>query len=179
MTPRVFWTSDTHFGHAAVIGYCNRPYASVEEMDRALVKNWNDVVGPRDTVYHLGDFCMGPKTNIAKYRRKLNGDIILVAGNHDRSRTAMLAGGMDAYFRELVLEPGLGVRIEMRHIPSYAPLVVGARVTYQFCGHVHGKWARLGNVINVGVDVQGYRPRTLTELLATAETPAGEDDDPA
>jgi calcineurin-like phosphoesterase family protein len=52
---KVFFTSDTHFGHANIIKYCGRPFASVEEMNRELIARWNAVVGPRDTVYHLGD----------------------------------------------------------------------------------------------------------------------------
>ncbi len=52
----IFFTSDTHFGHKDIIDYYKRPYASVEEMDAALEKNWNETVKPNDKVYHLGDF---------------------------------------------------------------------------------------------------------------------------
>ena len=53
-----FFTSDTHFGHNNIIEYCKRPYTSVEEMDAALEKNWNEVVKPDDLVYHLGDLAI-------------------------------------------------------------------------------------------------------------------------
>ncbi len=33
----VWFTSDTHFGHDAIRRYCNRPFASVEEMDDQLI----------------------------------------------------------------------------------------------------------------------------------------------
>lgn len=56
---KVFFTSDTHFGHKAIIGFCDRPFSSVEEMTEVLVENWNSVVGPTDTIYHLGDFAFG------------------------------------------------------------------------------------------------------------------------
>lgn len=56
-----FFTSDTHFGHVNIILYCNRPFASVLEMNEQVIARWNDRVGPRDTVYHLGDFAMGLK----------------------------------------------------------------------------------------------------------------------
>lgn len=73
----------THFGHANIIGLCHRPFASVEEMDRAMIANWNRVVGPRDRVYHLGDFAFrGPPA--AHYERQLNGTLVKIQGNHDR-----------------------------------------------------------------------------------------------
>ena len=52
----IFFTSDTHFNHKAIISYCSRPFESVEEMNDRLIDNWNQVVKPSDTVYHLGDF---------------------------------------------------------------------------------------------------------------------------
>ncbi len=53
----LYFTSDTHFGHKNIIQTCNRPFASVDEMDEAMVARWNQRVGPDDTVFHLGDFC--------------------------------------------------------------------------------------------------------------------------
>jgi calcineurin-like phosphoesterase family protein len=52
----VYFTADQHFGHAGIIGLCKRPFRSVEEMDEAMIANWNAVVGPDDEVWHLGDF---------------------------------------------------------------------------------------------------------------------------
>ena len=54
----IFFTSDTHFNHKAIISYCSRPFESVEEMNDRLIDNWNQVVKPNDTVYHLGDFAL-------------------------------------------------------------------------------------------------------------------------
>ena len=53
-----FFTSDHHFGHRRIIDYCGRPYAHVDEMDEALIANWNARVGHSDVVYHLGDFTL-------------------------------------------------------------------------------------------------------------------------
>lgn len=48
-----FVLADTHFGHANVIKYDNRPFADVNEMDNKMIQNWNSVVKPSDTIYHL------------------------------------------------------------------------------------------------------------------------------
>lgn len=77
-----FFTSDTHFGHANIIKYSTRPFASAKEMDDTIIHNWNAVVKPGDTVYHLGDFAVGgPEAD--EYLRRLNGNIKFCWGNHD------------------------------------------------------------------------------------------------
>ena len=53
---RVFVTADHHWGHANILGYCDRPFDNVEEMDAEMVRRWNEVVGSDDEVFHLGDF---------------------------------------------------------------------------------------------------------------------------
>ena len=97
---KVWFTSDTHFGHANIIKYCHRPFLQpgdlddkgqwvskeiakkrADEMDRVMIDNWNALVAPEDFVYHLGDFAMGDQ---ALYRRQLNGRICFVVGNHDK-----------------------------------------------------------------------------------------------
>lgn len=78
----IFFTSDLHFWHANVIKYCNRPYASVEEMNEKLILNWNSVVSPKDTVYVLGDFSLAIRP-VETFTHRLNGIKYLVSGNHD------------------------------------------------------------------------------------------------
>lgn len=83
---KTFFTSDTHFGHVNILKFNaeQRPFKDTEEMDEAIIRRWNNVVSPEDTVYHLGDVALG---NIAKSLPKvarLNGYKIAVMGNHDR-----------------------------------------------------------------------------------------------
>lgn len=77
---KLFFTSDTHWHHEAIIGFCKRPFKSVEEMDKVLIENWNNTVPKDGIVFHLGDFAWGNNWNI---RNELNGEIILITGNHD------------------------------------------------------------------------------------------------
>lgn len=79
----IFFTSDTHFGHSKIIDYCKRPFSSIEEHDKTLIQNWNNTVGQDDTVFHLGDFAYGNSQFIANIIKQLNGNIILIKGNHD------------------------------------------------------------------------------------------------
>ena len=54
-----FFTADLHLGHANIIGFCDRPFASVEAMNDALLANWADTVGEDDEIWVLGDVAMG------------------------------------------------------------------------------------------------------------------------
>jgi calcineurin-like phosphoesterase family protein len=85
--PSVFLVSDTHFGHTGVCHFTRddgsklRPWDTPEAMDEEMVRRWNDTVRPKDKVYHLGDVVIQRRSlNIL---RRLNGDKVLIRGNHD------------------------------------------------------------------------------------------------
>jgi len=78
----VFFTSDLHFWHSNIIGYCDRPYSDVEEMNEKMISNWNDIVGPNDDVVCLGDFSLSTRP-VETTTQRLNGNKFLVPGNHD------------------------------------------------------------------------------------------------
>jgi len=78
----IWFTSDTHFYHKNIIKFTNRPWNTVEEMNNALINNWNEVVKPNDTVFHLGDFAFTSNGNWKKLINELNGKIYLILGNH-------------------------------------------------------------------------------------------------
>lgn len=87
----IFFTSDTHYGHANIASVNSskwskgqRHYKSLQEMNEDLVKNINVLVKPEDTLYHLGDWSFGGIENIWKFRKQINcQDIHLILGNHD------------------------------------------------------------------------------------------------
>ena len=80
----IYFTADTHFGHYNVIRFCDRPFASAEEMDKAMIQNWNDRVTGNDTVYILGDMFFR-STNAEGILKRLKGKKRLIVGNHDGS----------------------------------------------------------------------------------------------
>jgi len=80
---KIFVISDTHFHHENIIKYSNRPFKSVEEMDKEMIKRWNNKVGREDIVLHLGDFALGSEKEVKELKDTLNGKIFLLKGNHD------------------------------------------------------------------------------------------------
>lgn len=83
-TRRIFYISDTHFGHSGIIRYDNRPFMTVEEMDETIIQRWNDVVSDADMVYVLGDFSWYKEEETLKILYRLSGHKVLIKGNHDR-----------------------------------------------------------------------------------------------
>ena len=80
----IYFISDTHFNHENVIKYCNRPFANKEEMNEALISNWNSIVTNKDIVYHLGDVALTNESEMKDIISKLNGKKYLIRGNHDK-----------------------------------------------------------------------------------------------
>ena len=80
---KIFMTSDSHYNHFNIIGSCNRPFKDENEMNEALISNWNSVVDNDSIVFHLGDFAWGGYNKWKEVRDRLNGYIILIKGNHD------------------------------------------------------------------------------------------------
>jgi calcineurin-like phosphoesterase family protein len=133
--PSVFLVSDTHFGHLGVCKFTRadgvtklRPWDSPEEMDEALVKNWNERVRPEDKVYHLGDVVINRRALPTLAR--LNGDKVLIRGNHDIFRDDEYR----QYFRELRAYHVMNGLI-LSHIPVHEASL--GRFGCNIHGHLH------------------------------------------
>lgn len=174
-----YFCSDTHFSHKRIVELSRRPFPSLEAMEDAIVENWNSRVTSGDTVYHLGDFSFGPKDVQAKNVARLNGKITLVRGNHDGSAKRMKSMGFHAVVDEAEYVDELGGhQWYLAHKPWWQMRdgIIGPR--RQLCGHVHNDWRRLTqiegaevvyDIINVGVDVWDFTPRTFQELSFAAQ----------
>ena len=133
--PSVFLVSDTHFGHAGVCRFVRndgvtklRPWTDPAEMDEFMVAAWNERVGPNDKVYHLGDVVINRKA--LKTMARLNGDKVLIRGNHDIFPDVEYR----EYFRELRAYHVMNGMI-LSHIPVH-PESLG-RFGVNIHGHLH------------------------------------------
>lgn len=188
-----YYIADCHFGHPAILRLDHRPFADLQQMEESMVMLWNAAVKKGDTVYILGDFCWGKADEWLRILRRLNGQKVLIQGNHD----------LKQYPPEL--------RQEFSDIKDYKEIHDGDRHVllchypipfykrsndpsyYMLCGHVHNtqeneyleKWTaelraahradpapvhanNCGQIINVGAmkPWMDYTPRTLDELIA-------------
>lgn len=171
-----FFTSDLHFGHKNIIELCNRPFETIDEMDEALIKNWNRKVKKNDVVYLIGDV-VWDKSKVAYYMEKLSGKKILVAGNHDS--TWVKREECQKHFESVVpyLEVHLnGHPITMCHYPMLewksSREETRRKLGYLIHGHIHNRIAEEYrqlflnfNALNAGVDVNFFEPVTFEELL--------------
>jgi calcineurin-like phosphoesterase family protein len=189
-----WFTSDLHLGHTNIIGYENRPFLSVEGMNEGIIDRWNDQVEPDDTVWVLGDFAMGHVSDTLLLTPRLNGQKLLLCGNHDRPwvghppqrREGWRKRYIGAGFREVFAHGGpLRMTWETRWVvASHFPYVGIARHEDRFNdwypqdeghflihGHVHSAWRQRGREINVGLDPWGGRLVHEDELveLVTSE----------
>jgi len=174
----IYFTADLHLGHKNVIKHCNRPFSSVDEMDKALIRNWNSVVKPKDEVYILGDLTMCPAAKAHEYITQLNGRKYLISGNHDKFLKNY--GPYMADFEWVkdyhVLKVNAN-RLVLFHFPilEWDQFFRDAIHLY---GHVHNSAKsaeRLGLLdnglaFNVGVDVNGFAPVSLLEIIQRAES---------
>lgn len=166
----IWFSSDFHFGHANVIKHCNRPFSSVEEMNEALVDNWNSRVSKTDEAWILGDFSFLPIDETLSILNRMNGVKHFVKGNHDR----VLKGYEHVFqsfqdYRELKWN-------KKKYILSHYPFFSwnGAhRGSVHLHGHCHGtvNWANEDTTrLDVGVDVHNYTPISIEEVEAIMET---------
>jgi calcineurin-like phosphoesterase family protein len=166
---KIFFTSDTHFGHENILRHCARPFASAEEMDEAMIRNWNAVVGPEDSVWHLGDFAMNKGADrLRPYLERLNGTIHLVLGNHDRRTpdyAALFASTQDLAEVKVQLPSGHNKAVVLCHY-AMRERRNSFRGAWHFYGHSHGGLADDATALSldIGVDCWGFRPVGVEEL---------------
>ena len=169
----IFYTADLHLGHKNIIRLCNRPFSSVEEMDAALIANWNAVVGAEDTVYILGDFSFRSPTSMKPVHKILNGIKHLVVGNHDKSWLKNIKP--EEYFASV--SPLLEIDDGDTHITlCHYPMLSWNRLAHDSIhihGHIHNNTNGIAYPVlkdmpayNAGVEVNNYFPVTLEKLKA-------------
>lgn len=132
MSEQIYFIADTHFGHANIIKYEKRPFASVSEMDKMLIQNWNNVVSESDEIFVLGDFSFYNKEKTKEILQQLNGKKTLIMGNHD---TQPLDYYLECGFQDVNKYP---IILDGFWILSHEPLYINDCMPYaNIYGHVH------------------------------------------
>jgi calcineurin-like phosphoesterase family protein len=165
-----FLIADTHFGHKNIVTFVTkdgtpvRPWDDVDEMDEALVDNWNQTVGPKDKVYLAGDVVIN-RRSLATVGR-LNGDKVLIKGNHDIFRL----GEYQQYFRDVrAYHVWVKLGIILSHVPVH-PMEL-TRFGTNVHGHLHTNRVMNGDVIDprylcVSAEHTDFRPISLEDVKA-------------
>lgn len=133
-----YFIADLHLGHKNVLSFDNRPFKSIEDHDKALIENWNNVVEIDDDVYILGDISWYNSTKTIEIMRSLNGNKHLIKGNHDgkllKNRELQREFVEIVDYKELSLPDGKGIVLCHYPIPCFKNHYYG---WYHFYGHVH------------------------------------------
>lgn len=180
-----YFISDLHFGHKNVLKFDNRPFKTIEEHDKYLIKKWNETVNIDDDVYILGDISWYNSTKTIEIFKNLNGNKHLIKGNHDNKilRNAKLRElFMEIVdYKELYIDNNLIIVLSHYPMPCFNKRFYGS---YHLYGHVHNSldWNVIENtrkelekithkaclMYNVGamMDYINYTPRTLDEIIA-------------
>lgn len=173
------FTSDQHYGHKNILKYCpNRPYKTIEEMREAFITNYNNVVDHYDVVCWVGDAFFCDVVESKKIMNRLNGDKILVIGNHDKSKNVMADIGfsmvMDSFTMQIAGKPCF-----VTHYPPKGAKHVGHEHDERFNdkrperkkgefiihGHTHMATRTDGTSLHVGVDAWDFYPVPMAEIM--------------
>lgn len=167
-----FFISDLHFGHQNILKYENRPFSTVEQMDKQLIRNWNSVVGNNDEVYILGDvsFHKDPRKTL-NILKQLHGRKFLVLGNHDREilKNPKLKEQFE-WVRDYYKLHYKGKKLILFHFPIQVWDERHHNAIHLY-GHIHSNVGKhvmeydIPNSYNVGADVNKYTPISFEEVL--------------
>lgn len=168
----VWFTSDTHYNHANIIKYSNRPFSTVEEMNEELITRHNSLVKHNDNVFHLGDFYFGKASSASKILSRLNGKQHLIAGNHDEK--IRLSEEFSKHFEWI--KDYFELRVFDKESNS-RQLIIMCHYSFRVWNRSHhGSWSLYGHShgnlyddphslsMDVGVDVNNYFPVSYDQV---------------
>lgn len=170
----IFIISDLHLGHDKDFIYGARGFESVEEMNEAIIRKWNEVVSEEDDVYVLGDLVMGPEENLQMLRR-LNGWLHIVRGNHDTDTRFLF---YDRYLNTVELVDAIyfsydGYKFYLSHYPTITTRADAGKplkkCLVNLCGHTHTKdpfedWG-VGTIYHCEVDAHDCAPVRIEDII--------------
>ncbi|MCQ2772560.1 MAG: metallophosphoesterase family protein [Bacilli bacterium] len=178
----IYYISDIHFNDQRIFDKCNRPFRDLNDFKEAMIKNWNAKVGEQDDIYVLGDIAEDSDSSSLEVFRLLNGKKHLIVGNHDTNlleaiKESAIFESID--YISLINDSGRKVCICHYPLMDWMEFNRNGMLVY---GHIHNKTASNGAAYaqikdyykdkpayNCGVDVTGYKPVTLDEMIELKE----------
>jgi calcineurin-like phosphoesterase family protein len=159
----IWFTADLHLDHEAILSFQGRPFKTLDDMNKALVDNWNRVVAPGDEVWLLGDFVWS--AHVHYWRKQLQGHINLVLGNHDRRRLSLLDSRLFTSVQDVRYLRWQGERFWLSHYAHRVWPKSGSGA-YHLYGHSHGDLPMgPGRSMDVGVDANDYTPISIERVV--------------
>ena len=154
----IWFTSDTHFGHKNIIKYSKRPFNDADHMNEELIKEWNRVVGEDDDVYHMGDVSLTSDEKTQGILNRLNGNIHLIVGNHEKSALKKQYNRDRFVWIKDFYELNIGNQLIVLCHYGMRVWNKSHRGSWMFYGHSHDSMEReeWGRSMDVGVD-SAYR----------------------
>lgn len=166
---KVFFTSDTHFLHRNILKYDverGDEFKTIEDHDRGIIKNWNDIVSPNDMVIHMGDVSWGTSGQIANILKQLNGKKVLVTGNHDQE--LLNSDYCRSFFLDIVPYLEIYVRRQMICCFHYAIHEWNRchRGSWHLHGHSHGNdnYNKSYKRLNLGINLWDFKPISFEQV---------------
>ena len=163
----IYFTGDEHYFHGNILKYTKRPWNTMLEMNKQLIREHNKVVTDADTVYHNGDFSFGNEIQTKQLVDKLLGVHFFILGDHDKALIKLadkrVEWDMKVLGRLYILKINPSCPITICH---YA-LRVWHRAhfnTWSLFAHSHGSLLPEGKQWDVGVDNNNYKPISLPEI---------------
>jgi calcineurin-like phosphoesterase family protein len=165
--PKTYLTSDLHLDHERIIKYCNRPFKNLEDMNKTLINNWNNIISKNDTIFFLGDLALLKYNPYEYYINQLNGNKVLIKGNHDRTKNTVLIQNLLINYKQHTLFLTHNPKNKHKHF-------------WTIHGHTHNnnpdKYPLINHktkTINISTELTNYTPINLEEIIAliTQTTP--------
>lgn len=162
MSSRIFFTSDNHFWHKAIMRFCPDTRLGIQDVDsmnQKMVEIWNSNVSLKDEVFCLGDFSFGSATKTESILQQLNGRIHLIKGNHDH----WINKDTEKYFESI--QPYHEMKIDGQFVVMFHyPIAEWNRMhhgAFHLYGHVHGGLKLHGRAMDVGIDARPQKDMGL------------------
>lgn len=155
--------SDQHFGHKNIIGYANRPFSTIEEMNNTMIANYKLVVKPTDIVIWTGDIAFMSESKTSQLLKELPGYKIHIVGNHDIDKKTR-----QPYVLEVDEQyPCYALNLDDITLAfTHYPMDNIPKNCHNVAGHIHQNHANKWNTI-VCVEHTNYAPKNLKDILAT------------